>query len=211
MGSWNTPPSLPLCRSRSGPDTCRETSGKSGHCWWHCCKRAVLGSINRLPAHQTYDFASSHWFPRCRGQAGSICALHSRQAQHDKAAAPSHVAALTTRLAVTMPRMPYVRQGLFSPTHTVLLMMTSDASANQSKLAATLSWKPREPFSSSPSNMKAKLSGADAPASRQQSNISYMERQQAGRLGKECKHQCRFRDTASLGWDLEHPQTCRQS
>jgi hypothetical protein len=28
---------------------------------------------------------------------------------------------LTTRLAVTMPRMPYVRQGLFSPTNTVLL------------------------------------------------------------------------------------------
>lgn len=82
------------------------------------------------------------------------------------------LAALTTKLAVTMPRMPYVRQGRFSPTQTVLLITTSTASANQSRLEATLSWKPREPFSSSPSNIKAKLRGAAAPASRQQSSIS---------------------------------------
>jgi hypothetical protein len=37
---------------------------------------------------------------------------------------------------------------------------------------STLSWKPRLPFSSSPSNMKATLIGAARPAMRQQSSIS---------------------------------------
>jgi hypothetical protein len=38
-------------------------------------------------------------------------------------------------LAVTMPRMPYVRQGSRSPTHTVLEITTTSASLNQPRLA----------------------------------------------------------------------------
>eukprot|EP00983_Pelagomonas_calceolata_P036298 1133494-Pelagomonas_calceolata.AAC.5 len=51
-----------------------------------------------------------------------------------------------------MPRMPYVRQGMFSPTQLVLLIMMTCVPSNQVRLDINVSRKPTDAFSSSPAS-----------------------------------------------------------
>ena len=67
---------------------------------------------------------------------------------------------------------PYVRQGTRSPTHKVLLMTISCVPSNQCRLSFIDSSKPTLPFSSSPSKIKATLTGRDPLHPLPSSNIS---------------------------------------